>query len=179
MSAARAGGSDEGSASWDDDEVGGWVAAATLEGTTWQVTMLTDEALTSLDSAESQLRAMRSEGAYFGLLNVDDEFFVLVRPAPSGTRLLISDATAALDYDLAADVLEELNVDVPDLDPESDADVEPWEEGDLGILSDLGVPESVLSIIVSDSDEYPEDQLMSIAENLGFDAALAKALPKS
>ena len=51
-------------------------------------------------------------GAVFGLLDVDDEFFVIVRPAPAGTRLLLSDATAALDYDIADEVLEKLDVDI-------------------------------------------------------------------
>ena len=62
--------------------------------------------LTSLSAAETELRELRSAGAVFGLLDVDDEFFLIVRPAPSGTRLLLSDATAALDYDIAAEALE-------------------------------------------------------------------------
>ena len=52
-------------------------------------------------AAETELRELRSAGAVFGLLDIDDEFFVIVRPAPSGTRLLLSDATAALDSGLA------------------------------------------------------------------------------
>ena len=72
---------------------------------------------------------MRSAGAVFGLLDVDDEFFVIVRPAPSGTRLLLSDATAALDYDIAAEVLEKLDADI---DAEELEDADPFEEGDLG-----------------------------------------------
>ena len=28
-------------------------------------------------------------------------------------------------------------------------EVDPWEEGDLGVLSDLGLPEPVLSVIVA------------------------------
>ena len=69
-------------------------------------------ALTSLTAAETELRELRSAGAVFGLLDVDDEFFVIVRPAPAGTRLLLSDATAALDYDIAAEALEKLDADI-------------------------------------------------------------------
>ena len=76
----------------------------------------------------------------FGLLDVDDEFFVIVRPAPSGTRLLLSDATAALDYDIAAEVLDNLDAEI---DPEDLEDFDPFEEGDLGLLSDIGLPEAV------------------------------------
>src|SRR5690242_5463522 len=91
-------------------------------------------ALSSLSAAETELREMRSAGAVFGLLDVDDEFFVIVRPAPAGTRLLLSDATAALDYDIAAEVLEKLDADIG---PEGLDDVDPFEEGDLGLLSDI------------------------------------------
>ena len=65
-----------------------------------------------LSDAETELRELRSAGAVFGLLDVDDEFFVIVRPAPSGTRLLLSDATAALDYDIADEVLDNLDADI-------------------------------------------------------------------
>lgn len=77
---------------------------------------LTPDALTSLSAAETQLRELRSSGAVFGLLDVDDEFFIVLRPAPSGTQLLISDATAAIDYDIAADVLDALHIEIPDID---------------------------------------------------------------
>ena len=38
----------------------------------------------SLSAAETELCEIRSAGAIFGLLDVDDEFFVIVRPAPAG-----------------------------------------------------------------------------------------------
>ena len=103
-------------------------------------------ALTSLAAAETELRELRSAGAVFGLLDVDDEFFVIVRPAPAGTRLLLSDATAALDYDIAAEALEKLDADIS---PEDLDDADPFEEGDLGLLSDVGLPEAVLGVIIS------------------------------
>ena len=102
--------------------------------------------LNSLTAAETELRELRSAGAVFGLLDVDDEFFVIVRPAPSGTRLLLSDATAALDYDIAAEALEMLDADIS---PEDLDDADPFEEGDLGLLSDIGLPEAVLGVIIS------------------------------
>ena len=68
-----------------------------------------------------------------------------MRPAPAGTRLLLSDATAALDYDIAAEVLEKLDADIR---PEDLDDADPFEEGDLGLLSDIGLPEAVLGVIL-------------------------------
>lgn len=63
---------------------------------------MSSKALTSLAAAETELRELRSAGTVFGLLDIDDEFFLIVRPAPARTQLLLSDATAALDYDIAA-----------------------------------------------------------------------------
>lgn len=162
----------------DFDDLEGFGVAVVREDSKWKCTLLTSEALTSLKAAETELRELRSSGAVFGLLDVDDEFFVVLRPAPSGTRLLLSDATAAIDYDIAAEVLDAINVEVPDIDPDDLDDVEPWEEGDLGVLSDLGLPEPVLSVIVSETDLYPDEQLGMIAQRLGFADELAAVLDK-
>ena len=136
------------------------------------------DALTSLSAAETQLRELRSSGAVFGLLDVDDEFFIVLRPAPSGTQLLISDATAAIDYDIAADVLDALHIEIPDIDPDDLDDVEPWEEGDLSVLADLGLPEPVLAVIAAETDLYPDEQLGMIAQRLGFASEFGAALDK-
>jgi len=106
---------------------------------------------------------------------VDDEFFVIVRPAPAGTRLLLSDATAALDYDIAAEVLEKLDADIraEDLD-----DADPFEEGDLGVLSDIGLPEAVLGVILDETDLYADEQLGRIAREMGFADELSAVLER-
>lgn len=152
--------------------------AVVREDGTWKCSPLTPAALTTLSAAENELKALRSSGAVFGLLDVDDEFFIVVRPAPSGTRLLVSDATAAIDYDIAADVLEELHIEIPDIDPDDLDDTEPWEEGDLGILADLGLPEPVFSVILAETDLYPDEQLAMIAERLGFASEFSAVLDK-
>ncbi|WP_285189682.1 tRNA adenosine deaminase-associated protein [Rhodococcus sp. MEB041] len=162
----------------DYDELEGFAIAVVREEGTWTCRPLSADALTSLSAAETELRELRSAGAVFGLLDVDDEFFVVLRPAPSGTRVLLSDATAAIDYDIAADVLDRLNVDVPDLDPDELDDVEPWDEGDLDLLSDMGLPEPVLGVILAESDLYPDEQLGMIAARLGFAAEFAAVLDK-
>ncbi len=132
--------------------------------------------MTNLADAERQIRDMRAAGAVFGLLDIDDEFFIVLRPSPSGTRLLISDATAGIDYDVAADALEALNVEIPDINPDELDDVDPWEEGDLAVLADLGLPDAVMSVIVADTDLYADEQLGMIAARLGFADELAKVL---
>jgi putative tRNA adenosine deaminase-associated protein len=106
-------------------------------------------------------------------LDVDDEFFVIVRPAPAGTRLLLSDATAALDYDIAAEVLEKLDNDISQEELE---EADPFEEGDLGLLADVGLPEAVLGVILDESDLYADEQLGRIAREMGFADELSAVL---
>ncbi|GAA3706826.1 tRNA adenosine deaminase-associated protein [Gordonia hankookensis] len=158
------------------DEIEGFAVAVVRDDGAWKVSALKPSALLTLDDAERQLRELRAAGAVFGLLDVDDEFFIVVRPGPSGAQLLISDATAGVDYDVAADALDAMNIDVPDLDPDELDDIDPWEEGDLGILADLGLPDAVMSVIVGDTDLYADEQLGMIAARLGFADELSKVL---
>ncbi|WP_226361315.1 tRNA adenosine deaminase-associated protein [Pseudonocardia sp. ICBG1142] len=147
----------------------GFAVAAIREEGRRRCVRLGSEALVDLDAAIAALRAQRSTGAVLGLLDVDDEFFVLIRPSAGGVRLLISDAVAALDYDIAADVLDLLRVELP---PDDDALDDAWPEGDLGIVADLGLPADELEILVSDLELYPDEQLDTIARRCGFAAAL-------
>src|ERR1700753_1915832 len=153
----------------------GFGVAGVREEGQWRCSPLAANSLTSLSAAETELRELRSAGAVFGLLDVDDEFFVIVRPAPSGTRLLLSDATAALHYDIAAEVLDNLDADI---DPEDLEDAEPFEEGDLGLLSDVGLPEAVLSVILDEADLYADEQLGRIAREMGFADELSSVLER-
>ncbi|ORV45069.1 tRNA adenosine deaminase [Mycolicibacter engbaekii] len=153
----------------------GFGVAVVREDGRWRCTSMRAAALTSLAGAETELRELRSSGAVFGLINVDHEFFVIVRPGPAGTRLLLSDATAALDYDLADEVLEAIDADI-DADDLEDAD--PFEEGDLGLLADIGLPAAVLSVILDEADLAIEEQLHRIASEMGFDDQLSAALPR-
>ncbi|RWA15757.1 hypothetical protein MBRU_09405 [Mycolicibacterium brumae DSM 44177] len=139
----------------------------------WRCTTVADRALGGLADFETALRELRAAGAVFGLVDIDHEFFVIVRPGPGGARLLLSDATAALDYDLAAEVLERLDADIDDDELE---DAEPFAEGDLGVLADLGLPAGVLGVILADTDLYADEQLMRIAQEMGFDDEFAAIL---
>jgi putative tRNA adenosine deaminase-associated protein len=160
------------------DTPDGFGVAVVREDGKWRCSPMRPTSLTSLTAAETELRELRSAGAVFGLLDVDDEFFVIMRPAPAGTRLLLSDATAAVDYDIAADVLEKLNIAVPDIDAEDLDEIEPWEEGDLGVLADVGLPEAVLGVILAETDLYPDEQLGMIAARMGFADELSAVLDR-
>lgn len=159
----------------DADTPDGFGVAVVREEGKWHCTPMRPQTLTSLAAAETELRELRSAGAVFGLLDIDDEFFVIVRPAPAGTRLLLSDATAALDYDIAAEVLENLDADIS---PEDLEDEEPFEEGDLGLLADIGLPEGVLGVIIAETDLYADEQVGRIAREMGFAEELAAVLDR-
>ncbi|MEJ3652110.1 tRNA adenosine deaminase-associated protein [Pseudonocardia sp. TRM90224] len=151
----------------------GFAVAAIREDGRWRCTRLTPDALVDLDTAITELRELRSTGAVLGLLDVDDEFFVLLRPTPGGVSLMVSDAVAALDYDVAADVLDLLRVELP---PDDDALDEPWPEGDLAILADLGLPADELEVLAAEVELYPDEQLAAISRRCGFADALAEVV---
>jgi putative tRNA adenosine deaminase-associated protein len=156
-----------------DEVLPGFAVAAIREEGRWRCTALDSEALVDLDSAISELRAVRSPGAVLGLLAVDDCFFVILRPIPGGVSLMLSDAIAALDYDIAADVLDLLRVDLPS---EDSADDDPWPEGDMGIIADLGLPADELEVLAGELELYPDEQLTAIGRRCGFDKALTELL---
>ena len=140
----------------------GFGVAVVREDGKWRCAPMRAASLNSLTAAETELREIRSAGAVFGLLDVDDEFFVIVRPAPAVT-------------DIAAEVLEKLDNDIneDDLDPDA-----PFEEGDLGLLADIGLPEAVLGVILDESDLYADEQLGRIAREMGFADELSAVLDR-
>lgn len=151
----------------------GFAVAAIREDGRWRCTRLTPDALVDLDSAITELRELRSTGAVLGLLDVDDEFFVLLRPTPGGISLMVSDAVAALDYDVAADALDLLRVELP---PDDDALDDPWPEGDLSIVADFGLPADELEVLAAEVELYPDEQLAAIGRRCGFGDALAEVV---
>lgn len=162
----------------------GFVVAAHLADGVWHLRVVQRSVPEGLAPLISELRAMRAEGVLLGMVSVDDDWSVLVRPAPGGARLLLGDSTVALEDEddpevdgvrLASDILDELGVDAPSDEEIEDADDPdaPWPEGDFGILADLGVGEQSLSVLFDDPDIYASRQLLTIAEELGFGDELA------
>ena len=96
----------------------------------------------------------------------------MLRPVPSGVRILLSDATAALDYDIASEVLDTLDIDEPS-EEEADASDDPGPEGDFDLLEDLGASEQIMSIIFYDDELYGAEQVLRVADELGFADELA------
>ncbi len=138
----------------------------------WQVELLPDAVTRDLEALLTAVRSQPAGSSALALVDVADEFFVAARVLQGHVRLLLSDVTAALDWDLAAQVLDHLGVDVPDDDDE--AEVEP--AGDLDLFDDLGLDALELEELLSDLDAYADEMLSSLAERLGFASAYERVV---
>lgn len=135
-----------------------------LDAGQWQAELLPPVLSGDLDALVAAVRQQPGEGGSFALVDVADEFFVVVRVVQGQERLLLSDVTAAVAWDLAVQVLERLELDVP-----GDDDLEEvWPAGDLGLFGDLGLDEMELGAILSDDEAYADEMLLVIARRLGF-----------
>jgi len=135
-----------------------------------------DDDFENLDTSINAVRGLRSEGAAFALLNVEEAYLVIVRPGPSRTRVLISDATMAVDDDFAAEVLDTAGIEIPDIDPNELDNIDGWADGDFQILEDIGLSEELMSVLIDDSDADPSDIIDQIADELGFIDELDRVL---
>ena len=128
----------------------------------WQVQELAHDQLTDVDTLVHALRRFPGDGGAVGMIAIDEDFFVIVRVAGAATRMLLSDVTAADEWELAASVVEHLNLPLPE-----DED-EPEPAGDLGLLSDLGMSAMAMGALLDDYDLYPDEMLSEVARQLGF-----------
>jgi putative tRNA adenosine deaminase-associated protein len=136
--------------------------AAFLEDGAWQVQEIASPAFDSVESLAHALRQVaRDEGAV-GMVAVDEDFFVLVRVAGATTRVLLSDVTAADQWELAQSAITFLS-----LPPPEDDDVE-VPAGDLDLLADLGLHAIDMGALLDDVELYPDEMLSEIARRLGF-----------
>ncbi len=78
--------------------------------------------------------------------------------------MLLSDVTAAVAWDLAAQVVDWLGVDRPGEDDLNDV----WPAGDMSIFVDLGLDEMEVGMMLSDLDAYADETLLLLARRLGF-----------
>lgn len=157
-----------------EDYAGGWAVTVAQHNGAWQVREYADKFWDVGDSIGA-VRALRSEGAAFAILNVEDDYLVVVRPGPARALVLLSDATMAVDDDFAEAVLGEAGLDAPDIDPDALDMVDAWADGDFDIFEDLGLSNEQLSVLL-DEDADPEDLAFTLADELGFGDELADAL---
>jgi putative tRNA adenosine deaminase-associated protein len=138
----------------------------------WEADVLPTEVTADLDGFVQSLRRQPSRGGTIGFAGVGDDFWVAVRVIGEDVSLFLSDLTAAVDYPLASQVLEALDIPVP-ADDELD---QVLPAGDLSIFADLGLDEMELGAVSADLDRYQDDAVALIAERLRFGDAVERAL---
>lgn len=136
------------------------VIAYLVEGE-WEVDELTLDHLVDAETLVAALGRLPGEGAV-ALVAVDEDWFLVARVVQGRARLLLSDVTAAEEWDLAASVLDLLGL------PEPEEDDEQVPAGELDLLADLGMGAVTLTELIADLDLYPEEVLSEVAGELGF-----------
>ena len=126
----------------------------------WNVSELTHTR--DLGSIMDQLNSQATNGGAIALIAIEEDFFVVARALGSQMQMMISDVTYALESDLAADLLEMLDLPFP----EEDDDSQPG--GDIDLLADLGMSAMELEALCDDPELFPDEQLDAIASRLGF-----------
>jgi putative tRNA adenosine deaminase-associated protein len=139
-----------------------FVLVAYREEGVWQLEELDEESVADLDTFLHELRRWPGDGGAVGLASFDEDFFLLARVQGERTALLLSDVTAATDWPIAHDVIEHLELPVPDDEDEQEP------AGDLGIVADLGMGAMDMGALLDDLDLYPDELLGDIASALGF-----------
>jgi len=144
-----------------DESVSDFGVIAWRDESRWNVSQLTDT--DELGSIMDQLISKsRQFGGAVALLAVAEDFFIVAREIGSEMKMMISDATYALESDLAVDLLEMMDLPFPEEDDESQPG------GDVDLLTDLGINEMELEAIAGDDQLYPDEAIEAIAKRLGF-----------
>ena len=141
----------------------------------WQSGLLPEKVSDDLDGLIAVLRQQPAENGAIGLVNVADEFFVAVRVRGEDVRLLLSDVTAAVAWDLARQVVDRLGLQAPGEEEVEDI----WPAGDLAMFSDLGLDELELGVVLADIDAYADEMLVTLASKVGFGEVYDRAVEEA
>ena len=144
--------------------------AAYREEGEWQVVELAHSLLLDVPSLAHALRRFPGDGVAIGLVAVDEDFFVIVRVAGPSVRILLSDITAADEWEIARSAVEALGL------PEPEDEDEQVPAGDLDIVGDLGMNAMDLAVLLDDIDLYPDEILSDVARRVGFGALFDEAV---
>ncbi len=147
------------------------VVVSRVEGV-WEAALLPERLVEDFPGLLAALRQQPGDGGVIGFVNVADEFFVAVRIVGQETKILLSDVTAAVAWDLAAEVVDYLGMERPGDDDLEDV----WPAGDLGMFGDLGIDEMELGALLSDLDAYADETLVLLAKRLGFGEAYERVV---
>ncbi len=144
--------------------------AAYREEGVWQLQELAPDVLADVETLAHDLRRLPGDGGAVGIVAIDEDFFLIVRVAGASARLLLSDITAADEWELAASAVDFLGLPAP-VDDDEQAPA-----GDLDLLGDLGMPAMDMGVLLDDFDLYPDEMLSEVARRLGFGALFDEAV---
>lgn len=136
--------------------------AAYREEGVWRVEDLAHDQLSDVETLAHALRRFPGDGGAVGLVAIDEDFFVILRVAGASTRVLLSDVTAADEWELASSAVDFLGLPVPEDEDEQ------VPAGDLDLLGDFGVHAMDMAVLLDDFDLYPDEMLSDVARRLGF-----------
>jgi putative tRNA adenosine deaminase-associated protein len=125
----------------------------------WSVAELETDDLTEIID---RLKGQHTNGGAVALLSVNEDFFIVARALGTNLQMMISDVTYALEDDLAADLVDVLDLPFPEDDDESQPG------GDIDLLVDLGVNVMEIEALASDPELFPDEAVSAIAHRLGF-----------
>ena len=80
----------------------------------WNIQMLDDA--NDISSIIDALQSKRVNGGTFALIAIDDEFFIVARALGAQMQMMISDVTYATEYDIASDLIDMLDLPMPEED---------------------------------------------------------------
>ena len=127
----------------------------------WRISELDIDATRDIGLALDALRAKQVNGGCLALLAIDDSFFIVIRQIGMKMQMVLSNVMSALDYEIAAEVLELLDIELPAEDDYHEP------AGDLNLLEDLGIDAMELQAICDDDEMFPDEQLEAIARRIG------------
>lgn len=164
----------------EEDAALSFAIAVYREDDQWEADMLPFALTSNLDRLIHALRQQPSISGTIGLVDIGDEFFVALRVLGERVSVFLSDITAAWDWPLAEQVLEYLDIPVPD-EEELEAVLREGKQmvlpvGDLSIFADLGMDEMELVALSGDRELLPDEVLSSIAARLGFSQPYERAV---
>ena len=139
-----------------------FVIAAYREDGQLSVSALNDDLANDLEELIVQLRRLPGDAGAIGFVSLVEEVLVAVRVRGRHVQVVLNDATAALDWPIARDVLDLLGEELPD----SDDEAEPV--GDLSMFADLGLSDFDLGTIIDDLDLASDQALMQIADKINI-----------
>jgi putative tRNA adenosine deaminase-associated protein len=154
----------EGSPMADQSDGVDFALAAFREEGVWTVQELAHDVLQDVETLAHALRRFPGDGGAVGMVAIDEDFFVVVRVAGPTTRVLLSDITAATEWELAQSAVDFLGLPPPDDEDED----EESPAGQLDLLRDLGVDAVDLGVLLDDPELFPDEVLSEVARGLGF-----------